>query len=95
MAPRTAPIFFEDDSEVWFRDILQHHYEEARQRALSLLDDCATQSTGCITTPTTAPRKVKFHGRQVTAYRFIHCILTHQIASKERVIRHRCITGSA
>jgi hypothetical protein len=90
MGPRTAPLIYEDDSEAWFREILQNHHEEARQRALSLLDDCTTQPNGCITTPTTAPRKVKFRGRQVTAYRFIHCVLTHAIASEDHVVRHRC-----
>ena len=90
MVPRAAPIIYEDESEAWFRDLLENHYEEARQRALSLLDDCTTQPNGCITTPTTAPRKVKFHGRQVTAYRFIHCVLNHEIASEDHVVRHRC-----
>jgi hypothetical protein len=90
MDPRTAPLIYEDDSEAWLRFILDEHEEEARQRALSLLDDCEHQPGGCITTPTTAPRKVKFRGRQVTAYRFIHCVLNREIASREQVVRHRC-----
>jgi hypothetical protein len=90
MEPWTGPVVYEDDSEAWFRDILQNHEEEARRRALSLLDDCTEDANGCIITPTTAPRKVKFRGRQVTAYRFIHCVLTHSIASEDHVVRHRC-----
>jgi hypothetical protein len=36
------------------------------------------------------PRKVRFNGHQWEAYRFIHCVLNQEIASRDHVIRHRC-----
>ena len=87
---RAEPLIYEDDSEQWFRDVFENHEEEARQRALSLLEQGVHRETGCIETGTQAPRKVRFHGRQLTAYRFIHCVLTREIASKDHVVRHRC-----
>ncbi len=80
----------QDDSEVWFSDILENHYEEARSRALSALGQGQKTDTGCIVTPTRARRKVRFRGRQTTAYRFIYCILTRTVAGYDDVIRHRC-----
>ena len=69
---------------------IESHEEEARRRVFALLDDCEHRPDGCIVTPTTAPRKVKFVGRQVAAYRFIHCVLNREVASRELVVRHRC-----
>jgi len=68
-------VRLEDDSEQWFRDILENHQEEARKRAISLVDEGQRTDTGCIVTPTTYPRKVVFRGRQVSAYRFVFCVL--------------------
>jgi len=36
------------------------------------------------------PRKVRFAGYQWEAYRFIYCVLNREIASRDRVVRHRC-----
>ena len=83
-------MIFEDDSERWFRDILDDYQEEARERALSLIDEGQRTDTGCILTPTAYPRKVVFRGRQISAYRFIHCVLEGEIASRDQVVRHRC-----
>jgi len=84
------PIY-EDDSEAWFRNVVENHYEEARSRALSLLEDTTRNpTTGCMETPTIAVRKVRFRGRQVAAYRFIHCVLSREVASRDVVVRHRC-----
>ena len=81
---------FDDDSERWFRDILENHHEEARRRAFSLVEEGREDENGCIVTPTTYPRKVVFRGRQTYAYRFIHCVLEGQIAGRDQVVRHRC-----
>ncbi len=75
-----AFLVFEDDSEVWLREIFENHHEEARKRALSLVRDGLETQTGCLVTPTVAPRKVIFRGRQVPAYRFVHCVLEGVIA---------------
>jgi len=40
-------VIFEDDSEVWLRDIMENHHEEAHARALSLLEGARTTETGC------------------------------------------------
>ncbi|SDJ39010.1 HNH endonuclease [Lutimaribacter saemankumensis] len=88
-APSNFP-FLEDDSEVWFRDVIENHLEEARQRALSLTEDAREDDRGCLVTDTEKPRKVRFRGRQVDAYRFIYCVLNQAIASRDHVIRHRC-----
>ena len=46
--------------------------------------------TGCIETPTLDPRKVRFLGRQLPAYRFIFCVLSEVAAGYDDVVRHRC-----
>ena len=80
----------EDESEAYFRDLLANHREGARQRALSLLDEARQTDTGCFVSDTAAPRKVQYRGRQTYAYRFVFCVLTETIASRDTVIRHRC-----
>jgi hypothetical protein len=89
MAPLIA-IHYEDDSEAYFRDIFENKHEEARERAFSLLAEGVLTDEGCIVTDTQTPRKLHFNGKQLTAYRFIHCILEREIASSEDVVRHRC-----
>jgi hypothetical protein len=79
-----------DDSELWLIELLEHHHEEARQRALSLIAEGQVQKIGCITTDTQGARKVRFRGRQVPAYRFIYCVLTGTVAGYDDVVRHRC-----
>ena len=81
---------FNDDSELWLEDIFANHYEEARSRAFSLLAEGHASEDGCIVTKTQDPRKTRFRGRQVPAYRFIYCVLNQRVASYEDVIRHRC-----
>ena len=87
---RRPGLIYEDDSERWFRDVLENHEEEARERALSLLDQGIRRETGCIESGTVVPRKVRFHGKQLTAYRFVYCVLHREIASRDHVVRHRC-----
>ncbi|MCF1711164.1 HNH endonuclease [Tabrizicola sp. J26] len=79
-----------DDGEDWFALILAEHIEEARKRANSLLDAGARLETGCIVSCTTARKKVRFHGRQVAAYRFIYCVLNETAIGFDTVVRHRC-----
>lgn len=79
-----------DDSEDWFLEIPSRHREEARERALSLIAQGTKQPDGCIVTGTTTRRKVRFRGRQTTAYRFIFCVLTEEVAGFDLVVRHRC-----
>ena len=83
-------IIYEDDGERWLREIITYHPEEARQRALSLVAQGRRTAEGCIVSDTAAPRKVLFRGRQTYAYRFVYCVLTETIASRDIVIRHRC-----
>lgn len=73
-----------------FTAILTKHYEEAVAKAASLLQAARETETGCIETGTQDPRKVRFRGRQVAAYRFIYCVLNREVASGEDVVRHRC-----
>jgi hypothetical protein len=79
-----------DESQDWLTDVLTNHEEEARKRALSLIEAGTRLETGCIVTKTTARQKVRFRGRQVAAYRFIYCVLTGTVASFDQVVRHRC-----
>ena len=80
----------QDDSELWLTEVFANHYEEARSRANSLLAEGTATETGCIVTDTTKPRKVRFHGRQVAAYRLIYCVVNRSVAGYDDVIRHRC-----
>jgi hypothetical protein len=82
-------VYMDDSMERW-TDIHTNHAEEARQRALSLIAAGTTTDTGCIVTHTIAVRKVRFHGYQFAAYRFIYCTLNDVTPSFEEVIRHRC-----
>ena len=81
---------YADASQQWFGEILTAHYEEARSRALSLLEQGSVVDTGCIETPTLGARKVRFRGRQMAAYRFVYCVLNREVASYDDVVRHRC-----
>ncbi|MDF1671592.1 MAG: HNH endonuclease [Roseovarius sp.] len=82
--------YFEDDSEAWFRHVIENHFEEARKRAFSLIEEARLDENGCRVTDTEKPRKVRFLDRQLEAYRFIYCVLNREIASRDRVVRHRC-----
>ena len=82
-----AFLVYEDESEVWLREIFENHREEARKRALSLVEEGLRTETGCIVTPTATPRKVIFLGRQVPAYRFVHCVLEGVVARRDQVVR--------
>ena len=79
-----------DDSELWLTEVLENNEEEARERAFSLIAAGLPTDTGCIVTNTDGPRKTRFMGRQVPAYRFIYCVLTKTVASYDDVVRHRC-----
>ena len=83
-------LFYEDESEAWLRDVIENHYEEARERALSLLEKTVRDENGCMVTDTAEPRKVRFRCRQLYGYRFVHCVLERRPASRDEVIRHRC-----
>jgi len=39
---------------------------------------------------TRTPRKTRFHGRQVAAYRFVYCVLNQEVVSENIVVRHQC-----
>ncbi|SEQ89768.1 hypothetical protein SAMN05428995_1201, partial [Loktanella sp. DSM 29012] len=70
---------YEDGSEVWLTDILTNDKEAALSRAAQLLEQTKTDENGCMVTDTQGPRKIRFKGRQVAAYRFIFCVLNHSI----------------
>ena len=82
--------YFEDDSAKWFRDVIDNHLEEARARAFSLVAEARVDEAGCRVTDTDTPRKVRFRGRQLEAYRFVFCIQNRVNAARDDVIRHRC-----
>lgn len=79
-----------DASEDWLENVLENHLEEARKRALSLLAEARETETGCMVTDTKAIRKVRFHGNQTAAYRFVYCVLTETTAGYAQVVRHLC-----
>lgn len=82
--------YFEDDSEAWFRNVIENHLGEARKRAFSLVKEAREDENGCRVTDTEKPRKLRFMERQIEAYRLIYFILNQEAASGDRVIRHRC-----
>lgn len=85
-----AEFAYADESQQWFDHIIANYLEEARSRAFSLVEEGTVTETGCIETPTIGPRKVRFRGRQMPAYRFVFCILNEVVAGYDDVVRHRC-----
>jgi hypothetical protein len=83
-------LVYLDDSEAWFREVIDDHLEEARKRVFSILDAAQAQKSGCLVTPTVGPAKLRFLGKQIEAYRFIYCVLNQEAASTRQVVRHRC-----
>ena len=77
-------------SEAWYERILKENHEEARRRALSLLDQTRTDENGCRVTETRQPRKVRFRGGQDRAYRFVFYVLNGRVPYEEEVVRHLC-----
>ncbi|MDO6800804.1 hypothetical protein, partial [Shimia thalassica] len=69
------PNVLMDHSQAWYTDIIANHYEEAQKVVKVLLDSTQTDANGCMVTPTAEPRKVRFHGQQDRAYRFVYCIV--------------------
>ena len=87
----TDGIFiYRDDCEIWLQDIVTNHYKEALSRANSLLAQTRADANECWITDTERPRKTRFRGRQVAAYRFVYCVLERAVVSESTVIRHRC-----
>jgi hypothetical protein len=81
---------YADESQQWFEEVFAKHLEEARSRALALVEQGELTQTGCIETPTLGARRVRFKGRQLPAYRFVFCILNEVVAGYDDVVRHRC-----
>lgn len=81
---------YADASQQWFEAVFESYNEEARSRALSLVEEGARVDTGCIETPTLEARRVRFRGKQLPAYRFVFCVLNGVIAGYDDVVRHRC-----
>ena len=81
---------YRDDSEVWLNDLMENHYEEALSRVDSLLAGTTRDENGCWVRPTARRPKMKFRGRQVSAARFVYCVLNREVISERVVIRHRC-----
>ena len=79
-----------DRLEAWYEDIFANHMDEARKRVQQLLDEAEEDENGCVVTATAQPRKLRFHGGQDRAYRFVYCVLHRLAANSEQVIRHRC-----
>ena len=83
-------IILSTPAEEWYRSLLENNYEEARQRALSLLDEATEDAHGCQVTNTKGPRKVRYRGGQDRAYRFVYYVLNKRVPYEEEVIRHAC-----
>ena len=81
---------YADTSQQSFEAVLKDKEEGARSRAFSMIAEGTTTETGCIEKPTLGPREVLFAGRQMQAYRFIHCVLNWVVARYDDVVRHRC-----
>jgi len=81
---------YQDDSEIWLQDVMDNHYEEALSRATRLLSMAKPDANGCLVTVTATPRRVRFQGRQLPAYRFVYCVLNRAVIPASIVIRHRC-----
>ena len=81
---------YRDDSEVWLNDLMENHYEEALSRVNSLLSGTTSDENGCWVRATARRPKMKFRGRQVSAARFVYCVLHREVISERVVIRHRC-----
>jgi hypothetical protein len=86
----TDPFVYEDHGEAWLRMILSDHREEACARVRDLLEQARETADGCLLTATREPRKVRFRGRQIPAYRFVYAVLSREVLSWHDVVRHRC-----
>lgn len=86
----TQHFVFLDDSEQHWLDILTNHADEAETLARRLVGEGQRTEEGCIVTDRTTPKKVRFHGQQYAAYRFIFCALNREMLSFNDVVRHRC-----
>lgn len=83
-------IRLRDPTEAWYEFIFENHMQEARERVDSLLAETERDENGCLVTNTAQPRKVRFHGGQDRAYRFVYCVLNRLAATSHQVVRHRC-----
>ncbi len=81
---------YQDECEIWLSDTLENHKEVALARVADLLSLTTTDENGCMISDTTLPRKIRFNGRQVAAYRFVYCLQNGAILSEDQVVRHRC-----
>ena len=79
-----------DTSTQWYEDVLANHREEAQQLVARILADTTEDEHGCLVTPTTQPRNVRFRGGQDRAYRFVFCVTTGLAATRDQIVRHRC-----
>jgi hypothetical protein len=79
-----------DRHQEWYADLIANHYDEAHKRVEEVLAETEADENGCMVTPTKDPRKLRFHGGQDRAYRFVYCILNRLATTCEQVIRHQC-----
>ena len=68
-----------DDSELWLQDVIENHYEVALARATSLLTQTTEDENGCWVRPTRRRPKLRFRGRQVSAARFVYCVVNRVV----------------
>ncbi|WP_281857911.1 HNH endonuclease [Litoreibacter halocynthiae] len=81
---------YRDESQIWLGKVMAEHYEEALARADSLIKNTSEDENGCLVTDTTSPRKTRFRGHQLPAYRFVYCVFLRAVIGGDEVIRHRC-----
>jgi len=84
-----------DRLQQWYADLIDSHYEEARQRVEEILNATEENENGCWITPTAGPRKLRFRGEQDRAYRFVYCILNRLAATRDQVSAIAAIIGAA
>ncbi|MGH1467248.1 MAG: hypothetical protein ACRBBQ_18010, partial [Cognatishimia sp.] len=70
---------FEDDSELALRSTIANHHEEALSRVTSLLAQTTEDKNGCWVTATVDRSKIRFRGRQVSAARFVYCVVNRAV----------------
>lgn len=82
---------YEDEKQVWLRGVLERHLPQARLKLEALRERCVLNpETGCLTTPTKKPSKIRIAGGQIEAYRLTYCVEHGEALAWEDVVRHRC-----
>ena len=80
----------EDEGELWLREVIENHHEEALARVETTLAASREDENGCWVMPARDRPKTRFRGRQVASARFVYCVLNRAVIGTSTVVRHRC-----